>query len=70
MLLEFSMCEHMRPASAFWSFRENISPSALSVTTDGKHTVVGTQNGLIFLNSRGSGPTANDVLKTCDVLIF
>ncbi len=43
----------MRPASATWSFRESISPSALSVTLDGKHTAVGTRNGLIFLNSRG-----------------
>ena len=43
----------MRPASATWSFRENISPSALSSTLDGKNTAVGTQNGLIFLNSRG-----------------
>ena len=43
----------MRPASATWSFRENISPSALSVTLDGKNTAVGTQNGLVFLNSRG-----------------
>ena len=47
------MTEHMRPATATWSFRESISPSALSVTLDGKHTVVGTRNGLIFLNSRG-----------------
>ena len=43
----------MRPASANWSFRENISPSALSVTLDGKHTAIGTRNGLVFLNSRG-----------------
>ena len=43
----------MRPASATWSFRENISPSALSVTLDGKHTAIGTRNGLVFLNSRG-----------------
>ena len=43
----------MRPASATWSFRENISPSAISVTLDGKHTALGTQKGLIFLNSRG-----------------
>ena len=43
----------MRPAPANWSFRENISPSALSVTLDGKHTAIGTRNGLVFLNSRG-----------------
>ncbi|MEC8447195.1 MAG: PQQ-binding-like beta-propeller repeat protein [Candidatus Thermoplasmatota archaeon] len=43
----------MRPASATWSFRENISPSALSVALDGKYSAVGTPNGLIFLNSRG-----------------
>ena len=43
----------MRPAPAQWSFRENISPSALSVTLDGKHTAIGTRNGLVFLNSRG-----------------
>ena len=43
----------MRPAPAHWSFRENISPSALSVTLDGKHTAIGTRNGLVFLNSRG-----------------
>ncbi len=43
----------MRPATATWSFRENISPSVLSVTLDGKHTAIGTRNGLIFLNSRG-----------------
>ena len=43
----------MRPATATWSFRENISPSVLSVTLDGKHTAVGTRNGLVFLNSRG-----------------
>jgi len=43
----------MRPATATWSFRENISPSALSVTLDGKNVAVGTRNGLIFLNSRG-----------------
>ena len=43
----------MRPATATWSFRENISPSVLSVSLDGKHTAVGTRNGLIFLNSRG-----------------
>ena len=43
----------MRPTSATWSFRENISPSALSVALDGKYSAVGTPNGLIFLNSRG-----------------
>ena len=43
----------MRPAPANWSFRENISPSALSVTLDGKHTAIGTRNGLVFLNSHG-----------------
>ena len=43
----------MRPASATWSFRESISPSSLSVALDGKHTAIGTRNGLIFLNSRG-----------------
>ena len=43
----------MRPAPANWSFRENISPSALSVTFDGKYTAIGTKNGLGFLNSRG-----------------
>ena len=43
----------MRPASATWSFRENISPSALSVALDCKYSAVGTPNGLIFLNSRG-----------------
>ena len=43
----------MRPAAATWSFRENISPSSLSVTLDGKNTAVGTRNGLIFLNSMG-----------------
>ena len=43
----------MRPASAIWSFRESISPLSLSVSLDGKHTAVGTRNGLIFLNSRG-----------------
>ena len=43
----------MRPASATWSFRENISPSALSVALDGRYSAVGTPNGLIFLNSRG-----------------
>ncbi|OIR23308.1 MAG: hypothetical protein BEU00_03240 [Marine Group III euryarchaeote CG-Epi3] len=64
------MCEHMRPASAFWSFRENISPSALSVTTDGKHTVVGTQNGLIFLNSRGRPLWFNKkIRKVADVSV-
>ena len=43
----------MRPAPVTWSFRENISPTALSVTLDGKHTAIGTRNGLVFLNSRG-----------------
>ena len=43
----------MRPVPATWSFRENISPTALSVTLDGKHTAIGTRNGLVFLNSRG-----------------
>ena len=43
----------MRPAIATWSFRENISPSAMSVTLDGKLTAIGTRNGLISLNSSG-----------------
>ena len=43
----------MRPSIPTWSFREKISPSALSVSLDGNYTAVGTLNGLIFLNSRG-----------------
>ena len=34
----------MRPVPATWSFRENISPTAWSVTLDGKHTAIGTRN--------------------------
>ena len=43
----------MRPSTPTWSFREKISPSALSVSLDGNYTAIGTPNGLIFLNSRG-----------------
>jgi len=43
----------MRPSTPIWSFREQVSPTSLSVSLDGKYTAIGTQNGLIFLNSRG-----------------
>ena len=43
----------MRLSRATWSFRENISPLAMSATVNGKYTAIGTRNGLVFLNSRG-----------------
>ncbi len=53
----------MRQITPSWSFREGILPSTLSVSLDGKYTAVGTNKGLIFLNTRGRPVWFNKKIK-------
>ena len=43
----------MRESTPVWSFRKGVSPSALSISLDGKFAGVGHKNGLLLLNNTG-----------------
>ncbi len=43
----------MRESTPLWSFRKGVSPSALSISLDGKFAGVGHKDGLLLLNNTG-----------------
>ena len=43
----------MRESTPLWSFRKGITPSALSISLDGKFAGVGHKSGLLLLNNAG-----------------
>ena len=54
----------MRETLPLWTFQGGSSPTALSITFDGKYAVVGRKSGLIFLNQNGRPVWANNKIKS------
>jgi len=53
----------MRANTPLWSFREGQSPSAISISFDGKFTGVGSKSGLVLLNSNGKSVWVNNKIR-------
>ena len=53
----------MRANTPLWSFREGLSPSAISISFDGKFTGVGSKSGLVLLNSNGKSVWTNNKIR-------
>ena len=53
----------MRESNPIWTFQGGASPSALSISLDGKFAGIGKKAGLILLNEQGRPVWTNNKIR-------